>query len=386
MHQQLGLGLCEVARIATLRQTSDLHLHLVGFFPFVEARRSTLPGRIGVERQHHLARISLQQPNVLLGEGGATGGNGASHAGSVEADHVGVALAHHHLVVFGDVGLRPVQPVQHLRLRVDRRLGGVLVLRRIVGAGQDPTAERERLARLGEDREHHPASERVLHLVALVAERQTHRLHHVGGCAQPTRQLVPVVGSPTQLELAGDIARESAPTQIVARLTGVGVVQQALVVPLDRLVHRFGELLAARPFLRLARRGVVELDPGLRGEVLDRAGKIEVLDLLDEREHVAALVAAEALVAPRLFTDVERTALLGVERAEPDPVPSDPFQGDVLLDGVDDRHRRPQPFDVLVDDPHAVVNVVPRLSHGAGPVTRCRACRESRVRVSRRRR
>jgi len=89
------------------------------------------------------------------------------------------------------------------------------------------------------------------------------------------------------------------------------------------------------------------------------AGEVEVLDLLDEREHVAALVAAETLVAPGLFADVERPALLGVERAQSDPVAPDPFQGDVLLHSVDDRHRRPQPFDVFVDDPHAGINVLP---------------------------
>ena len=131
------------------------------------------------------------------------------------------------------------------------------------------------------------------------------------------------------------------------------------MIPLDGVVHGLDELLAPRSFLRLSGRGVVELNSGLCGEVLDGARKIEMLDLLDEREDVAALVTAEALVATGFLADVERPALLGVERAQPDPVAPHAFQCDVLLDRVDDRHRRPQPLDVFVDDPHAAVNVVP---------------------------
>ncbi len=295
---------------------------------------------------------------MLLGECRTAGGHRTRHARTVEPDHIGVALTDHDLIVLGDVGLRPVQPVEDLRLGVDRRLRGVLVLRRIVGSGQDPPTERERLPRLGEDREHHPRPERVLHLVALVAECQPDRLQHIGRRAQPARQRIPVIGRPTELELASDVAGEAAPTQIVTRRARVGIGQQTLVIPLDGFVHRVDQLLAPRPLLRLAGRGVVELDSRLRRQVFDRPGKIEVLDLLDEREDVATLVATEALVAARFLADVERRALLGVERAQPDPVAPDPLQRDVLLHGVDDRHRRPKPFDVLVDDPHAGDNVL----------------------------
>ena len=243
--QRLGVALGEVAGILALREPRHRHLDRVRLFPLVEAGSSTLAGSVGVERQHHLAGVSLEQPNVFLGERGAAGGDRSRHTGTVESDDIGVALAHHDLVVLGDVGLRPVQAVQHLRLGVDRRLGRVLVLGRIVGAGQDPTAEREGFARLGEDREHHPTPERVLHLVALVAERQPNRLHHIGRRTEPSRQLVPVVGRPAELELACDVAGEAASAQVVTSLSGVGVGQEALVVPLDRLVHRLDQLLAA---------------------------------------------------------------------------------------------------------------------------------------------
>lgn len=124
------------------------------------------------------------------------------------------------------------------------------------------------------------------------------------------------------------------------------------MIPLDRFVHQLGELLAPRPFLALTGRRVVELDAGLRRNVFDCTREVEVLDLLDEREDVAALVAAKALVAATLFGHVERAGLFGMERAQADPVTAGAFQGDVLLNGVDDRHGAPQPLNVVILDPH----------------------------------
>ena len=124
------------------------------------------------------------------------------------------------------------------------------------------------------------------------------------------------------------------------------------MVPLDRLIHEFGEFLAPRPLLALASRRVVELDAGLRRDVFDSAREVEVLDLLDEREDVTPLVAAEALVSATLFGDVERARLLGVERAQANPVAACAFQSHVLLNDVDDRHGASQPLDVVVLNPH----------------------------------
>ena len=121
---------------------------------------------------------------MLLGERGAAGRHGPRHAGPVEADHVGVALAHDDLVGGDDVGLGPVQAVQ--RLATWRRPGsrGVLVLRRVRRPRQDAAAERHRLAGLGEDREHHPGPERVLQAVAPVGERQAGLAQQLGGDAE----------------------------------------------------------------------------------------------------------------------------------------------------------------------------------------------------------
>src|SRR5262249_46751569 len=62
---------------------------------------------------------------------------------------------------------------------------------------------------------------------------------------------------------------------------------------------------------------VLELDAEAPGEQLDRPHEVDVLDLLDERDRVAALAAAEALErAPRRRDGEARRSLL-VEGTEP---------------------------------------------------------------------
>ena len=285
----------------------------------------------------------------------------------MEADDVGVPLAHDDLVGVGDVGLRPVEPVQGLRLGVDRRLRRVLVLRRIGRARQHPPTDRHGLAGVGEDREQHAPPEGVLHAIATVGERQSGRPQQLAVDAGTSYECVPVVRRPAQLERPGDVPTQPARAEVVARRPRRRVIEQRAVVPLDRPAHRLDKLLAPCPLTRLASGGVGELHPHLGRQILDGADEVDVLVLLHEREHVARLVAAEALVPAGLLTDVERGRPLGVERAQPDPVASGLAQGDELADDVDDRHRRAQPLDVVVSDRHgARVRPAARSESGRG--------------------
>ena len=97
---------------------------------------------------------------------------------------------------------------------------------------------------------------------------------------------------------------------------------------------------------------VAELDAGPAGQALDRLGEVEVLDLPHEGDDVALRLAAEAVVEALLGVDRERRRLLGVERAQPDPPPAHPLQGDVLAGDLDEVGRGPHPGDVLVEDAH----------------------------------
>ena len=58
------------------------------------------------------------------------------------------------------------------------------------------------------------------------------------------------------------------------------------MVPVDRRRHRVDERFTARPLLAVAGGRVRELDAGLARQLFDGANEVDVLDLLDEREHI----------------------------------------------------------------------------------------------------
>ncbi|GMA88840.1 hypothetical protein GCM10025868_40900 [Angustibacter aerolatus] len=94
------------------------------------------------------------------------------------------------------------------------------------------------------------------------------------------------------------------------------------------------DLLAGPPRAVL----VLDLHAGALGEPLDGVAEGQVVDLLDERDDVAALAAAEAVPDAERRPHVERRRLLVVERAEPLERPdATGSERDVLADDVLDR-------------------------------------------------
>ena len=165
-------------------------------------------------------------------------------------------------------------------------------------------------------------------------------------------QEVPVVGGPTETELTGHVSRQTTLSQVVAGGASVRRREQPLVVPLDGGIEGFHQLLATLTILALAARRVVECDSRTRGQLFDGLHEVDVIDLLHELEHVTGGLTPEALVPTRVFTNVERTTLLRVERTQTHPVAAHTPQSDRLLDDFDDRCSRAHPLDVVLDDRH----------------------------------
>ena len=104
-----------------------------------------------------------QHPAVVLAERGAAGRDRGGYAGQVAGHHVGVALDHDRLRGAGDVAAGEVDAVEHLGLLVDRRLGGVEVLRLDPVVVEDPAGtEADRVAGGLPDRPEQPAAEPVV--------------------------------------------------------------------------------------------------------------------------------------------------------------------------------------------------------------------------------
>ena len=154
-------------------------------------------------------------------------------------------------------------------------------------------------------------------------------------------------------ELAADLLAEVARGEVLAReRAALGLPQEPLVEG-RRPVEQLEEPLAPLPRSVLLGRGllVLELHAEPVAEPLDRADEVEVLFLLDERDRVAALAAAEALEGAAVGRDAEARRPLLVKRAEADVTAPRLAQARVPLDERDDVGRCLDGLDRGVLDP-----------------------------------
>ena len=102
----------------------------------------------------------------------------------------------------------------------------------------------------------------------------------------------------TEPELAADRLAEPAALEVVAHGHSGRRLPEVALVERGRLVEHRVQPVAPLPRLLLLRRRllVLERDAEPLRQPLDRLGEVEVLRLADERDHVAALAAAEAVV------------------------------------------------------------------------------------------
>ena len=268
-----------------------------------------------------VAQQAANDLDVLGAKGGATRGHGVRHARDVRGHDVRVALDDDDLMLGRDRLLRQVQAVQELRLLVDRRLGGVEILGRfLVAVVQATRAKTDRRARDIADRPHEAPTETVIH--AAVSLRPQ------------ARNLDLLVREALGTQVAGEgipRGRGIADPEMRAHRLGEAALgeKRAALVRLGGgqllLVELFGDAVGVQESLALARLLgaharpallVVEGDPGLRRQHLHRLSKGQVVDLLHERDDVAALTTPEAVEHAQVGAHVEGGGALVVEGAQ----------------------------------------------------------------------
>jgi hypothetical protein len=110
--------------------------------------------------------------------------------------------------------------------------------------------------------------------------------------------------------------------------------------------------LPGRPVRTRTAVGVAELDAGPAGQALHRLAEGQVLDPLDEPDHVPAGRAAEAVEQPAGWRHRQRRGLFVMERADPLEIAAAGIaQLDVLADHLGDIGPFPDGGDVLVANP-----------------------------------
>lgn len=292
---------------------------------------------------------------MVAAEGRTAGGDGGGDAGEVAGHDVGVALDDDGPAGLRDVLLREVDAVQHLRLLVDRGLGGVEVLRPVVVVAELAGTEADDLAGRVADRPHQPAAEAVDGAAAAVlGEARGDQLPVTEPLApEVAGEVVPAGRAVADAEVGGRRLVEAALGKELPADLRLGTVQ-LLDIELGGGLVRLDQpdALAALVGGVVAALLVAQGDARLGGEPLDRLGEGEVVDLHHERDGVAALLAAEAVEESLARADLEGGRLLVVERAEPlEVAPARVPQLEVLRNDGVDRDRVPDRLHIVVIDP-----------------------------------
>ena len=161
----------------------------------------------------------------------------------------------------------------------------------------------------------------------------------------------PSGAQPSWKRRAASPSKFAAP-KMLARPTRPRAPRRAGGVEGDRGADDLAEALLALAVL--ADRDVVvpKRDAGARREPFDGFDEVEMLDLSDERDRVAALLATEAVIDRKFGIDRERRGLLGMEGAQAHEPAADALEADVLPGQRHQVGRLPDPGDVVVEDAH----------------------------------
>ena len=294
---------------------------------------------------------------MLVGERGAAGGDRGHHARLVEPDGIEVSLdeQRHRLAPDGFTG--PVQGEERETLLVERRIGGVEVLRFALPLEKAP-AEADDAAALS-DRNHQTATKPVVQALALLARNPEAgllgqaRIDALQGVGLDQR--IPEIGGVSEPPRPGRVLGDAPLAQVLARDLALGMLPEHALVERARLLVHLGQRRAAgRPagFLRIRRS---EVHAGLVGELLDRLAEAAAFHLHDELDRVAGDPAAEAMEHLLVRDDVEAGCLLAVDRAEPLPVVPALLQRHAPLHHRDQVHPVAQLLQLLVGDARQTV-------------------------------
>ncbi len=201
-----------------------------------------------------------------------------------------------------------------------------------------------------------PAAEPVAHLPPVVLDGETCLDEQLRrrGARQPPQQEVRVARRVPDAERLDRRGVQPPLPEVRARVLALPAVEQHSVVQLERLLVDVVERLATRRGAAIG--GGVALvphgDARLLGQSLDRLGELEMLDLAEEADGVAAGAAPEAVVDALGRRDRERRRLLGVKGAQAaERVVPGLLERQVLRDDLDDVGALAHRLDVVLPDP-----------------------------------
>lgn len=114
---------------------------------------------IGIEAEDDIVGVALEQASVVLGEGGAEGGDGILNAIFVANDGIDLAFTDEGEFIFSDVPARFIEAEKNFRFIEKLGLRGIDVFAAIGVGDELATAEGDDVSVVVKDREHESISE-----------------------------------------------------------------------------------------------------------------------------------------------------------------------------------------------------------------------------------
>jgi hypothetical protein len=271
----------------------------------------------------------------------------------MQRQDVGVALHDDRPPLRRDRGPRAVEAVHHLGLLEELALGRVQVLRRLA-AGHLAGAEPPYPAAYVGEREHQPAAKAIDRPApsppreAGLSELRRREPLGERGRAHP----VPRRRREPEPEVVSRLIGDPALGEIRPGRLGLGGIPQVAAVELRGVVEQPEEPRPLGAAAVVLGRGLLVLEPDAVavGERLDSPREVEVLGLADERDVVAAALAAEAVVDLLHGVDRERRGALVVERAAAHVAGAGAAKRGAAADEVDHVDRGLQRLQALAGD------------------------------------
>ncbi len=297
-----------------------------------------MPRGIGVVVHHDAPRESREQLDLRLRKARAAARHHVRESRARHGNRVHVAFHQNAEIVLPQRFLRAIEMVQHVALRIDRRLGRVQILGHVVA--HRAAAEGDHLGRFIRDGEHDAAAKAVVEPSALVAREKPRRLEQLFRVFrfQVAQQRVARRRRKAQPEAQNRLAIQAAIFQV-----GHGDAAFVAFVKLAREesrcfamhLHQRRALLILAPLFGRPLARPRNRNAALLGHRADRFRKLALLHLHHEFENVAAYVAAEAVVHLLHRVHAERRRLLLVKRAQSREILPGLLQAHVFADDAD---------------------------------------------------
>ncbi len=297
-----------------------------------------MPSGIGIETQHHLTRIPLENTRVISRKRRALRCHHMAQPGHVAGDRVKLAFANEYAFCAQNFPARLVHAVKHLAFLKENCLRRIHIFCRLDVCLQYPTAKADHPTQLVVDGKHQAIAKATVEMTLLAGHQPGlfHQLSVMLLCLGPAHRVFPAGRGKSHAEILHRRLGDASPLQIVPGRLAYGIIQQYGMPSLRQLLVNFIQrVFEAARFFRFRILLKLQHDAGPLGQSFHGLHEINVLIFLNELEHVTPGVATEAVINLPLRIDIEARSFLLVKRTQRHVIAAGALQGKVIADHID---------------------------------------------------